>query len=63
MRFIKIGMEDGTFFVAESELSMLELSNELRSKQRVKLTRADGYTVEVKSQNVRYLENEYRVPA
>ena len=62
MRFLRIVMESGFCFVIETSLSMLELSNELRSKQKVKLTRADGYTVEVRSQDVRYLENEYRVP-
>ena len=62
MRFLRIGLADRSSIVVETALSMLELSNELRGKAKVKLTLADGRGVELKSLDVAYLENVYRVP-
>ena len=62
MRFLKLGLENGTSIVVETTLSMFELSNELRSKAKAALTLADGRSVEVRHQDVVYLENVYRVP-
>jgi len=62
-RFFKVGMEDGKTYIIETVLRMVELANELRGKQRVALTMASGQRIEVKSLDVRYLENEYRVQA
>ena len=61
MRFLKIGLADRTSIIIETALSMFELSNELRGKAKVTLTLADGRSVEVKSLDVAYLENVYRV--
>ena len=58
MRFL----EKGTSIVVETTLSMFELSNELRSKTKAALTLADRRSVEVRHQDVIYLENVYRVP-
>ena len=62
MRFLKIGLANRTSIVVETELSMLELSNELRQKGKLRLTLASGHTTEVRAQDVAYLENVYRVP-
>lgn len=62
MRFLRIGLADRSSNVVETKFSMFELSNELRSKAKVALTLADGRGVEVKSLDVAYLENVYRVP-
>lgn len=62
MRFLKLGLENGSSIVVETTLSVFELSNELRSKAKVTLTLADGRSVEVRNQDVIYLENVYRVP-
>ena len=61
MRFLKIGLADRTSIIIETALSMFELSNELRGKAKVTLTLADGRSVEVKSLDVAWLENVYRV--
>lgn len=61
MRFLKIGLADRSSIIVETDLSMFELSNELRNKAKVALTLADGRSVEVKSLDVAYLENVYRV--
>ena len=62
MRFLKLGLENGTSIVVETTLSMSELSNELRSKTKAALTLADGRSFEVRHQDVIYLENVFRVP-
>lgn len=61
-RFMKIGLANGTSIIVETALSMLELSNELRGKAKVKLTLADGRGVEVKNLDVAWLENVYHAP-
>ena len=61
MRFLKLGLADRTSIIVETKLSMFELSNELRSKAKVALTLADGRGVEVRIQDVAYLENVYSV--
>lgn len=63
MRFFKLGMEDGTTCIIETALSMFELLSELRGKQKVKLKLANGRDLVTSIQDVRYLENEQRVPA
>lgn len=60
-RFLKIGLADRTSITIETALSMIELSNELRSKAKVALTLADGRSTELRIQDVAYIENVYRV--
>lgn len=62
MRFLKLGLADGSSIVVETTLSMFELSSELHSKAKVALTLADGRGVEIRIQDVAYLENMYRMP-
>lgn len=62
MRFLKLGLADRSSIIVETKLSMFELSNELRSKAKVALTLADGRGVEVRIQDVAYLENVYSAP-
>ena len=62
MRFLKIGLADRSSIVVETDLSMFELSNELRNKAKVALTLADGRSTEVRIQDVAYIENVYSAP-
>lgn len=62
MKIFKLGMTDGTSVLVETGLTMLELANVLRSTQKMKLTAADGRSVEIQSGAVRYIEHEYSIP-
>ena len=61
-RFFKVGMMDGTIQIIETTLSMLELGNELRNKQKIKIRLVSRQIIDLRSQDVRYLENMIRVP-
>lgn len=62
MKTFKIKKKDGTSLIVETQLTMLELSNMLRSQQKVKLTAAGGRDVEVECRDVRSIEHEYSIP-
>lgn len=53
-------MQSGETVRVETELSMLELSNELRSRPKLYLKRTDQQPVEIMSQDVRSMEHAYR---
>ena len=53
-------MQSGETVRVETELSMLELSNELRSRPKLYLKRTDQQTVEIRSQDVCSMEHVYR---
>ena len=55
-------MMDGTIQIIETTLSMLELGNELRNKQKIKIRLVSRQIIDLRSQDVRYLENMIRVP-
>ena len=56
-RAYKLTMEDGTEHLVCSEMSMLDIGNELRSKAKVSFTGLSGEKIALKSQAVRYTEN------
>ena len=62
MKIFRLGMTDGTSLLVETPLTMLELSNVLRSQQKVKLTAAGGRAAEVECRDVRSIEHEYSIP-
>ena len=62
MKIFKLGMTDGTSVLVETGLTMLELANAVRSTQKMKLTAADGRSVEIQSGAVRSIEHEYSIP-
>ena len=62
MKTFKLGKTDGASLIVKTGLTMLELSNVLRSQQKVRLSDAEGRAVDVESGAVRYIEHEYSVP-
>lgn len=62
MKTFKLGKTDGASLIVKTGLTMLELSNVLRSQQKVRLSDAEGRTVEVECRDVRSIEHEYSIP-
>lgn len=60
MKLFLLTMETGRTVYIETELDMMELSNELRRKARVCLKQTDQQLVEISGQDVQFIERVYR---